>query len=181
MYYQKPYEISENQLWAVRPASNTQSTTATEHPLFKGPTKHYSNAMAIYSVCNSDWVLDVCPPEVHATDKKYKVVLFPQPENTTQTQQWEFIPEHHSTEVDLLIAEPDLIFDNNMIDGAPYESHTGYSSMSSSISCESIGYAHGLSPAKRSSQSSISSISQKESLEDVYLYQAQHFPTSFYL
>ncbi|KAI8363819.1 hypothetical protein EDC96DRAFT_608792 [Choanephora cucurbitarum] len=121
----------------------------------------------IYSATNHDWVLETCP-------KTRKVILFPvHNDHSRQQQRWEFIPEkempllHQEQEIE----EPSLLSETDSTD-----SSISYYSPTSSISQASSEFTFGLTPARKrgSSQSSISSSSRKESLNDSTL--CPYFP-----
>lgn len=182
--------MSQNQLWATRPAAGSEPTiTEQQHPLFKSTLKQSSPGNVIYSICNSGWVLDIfpCPEDDSSEEDQHKLILFPQHQNNSSpTQRWEFIQEDfaHTNDNDILTTEPSLLFEDNLQDSIMTDdsaSSIGYTSGSSSISCGSIGFPHGLTPAKRSSQSSLSSMNRKESLEDFHIYPSyqQHQTTIF--
>lgn len=174
LYYKKTYELSNNQLWAVRPAAGSESTTTTDHPLFKGTLNRASRGSVIYSICNSDWVLDVCCPGKHPSNCQEKLVLFPQRQHQNESQVWEFVPEGcaHTSEELLTPEDPGLIFNTNVFDSSIInENSFGYASSSSSFSLDSPGFAHGLSPAKRSSQTSLSSMDRKKSTPETDIFQ----------
>lgn len=176
LYYKKSNESSNNQLWAVRPAAGSESTTTTDHPLFKRTTA--SRGSVIYSVCNNDWVLDVCCPGKNSPSCQQKLVLFPQRQHQDESQVWEFVPEscaHMSDEL-LTPEDPGLIFNTNVFDSSIInENSFGYASSSSSFSLDSPGFAHGLSPAKRSSQTSLSSMGRKQSYEEMPIHQTHQY------
>ncbi|CAO3655253.1 unnamed protein product [Mucor hiemalis] len=171
LYYKKPQEDSQNQRWAIRPAAGSESHTLSEHPLMSrrsSSQKHTGNV--IYSVCNDGWVLDVVYSAIDSPNSQEKLVLFPQHEISSNNQGWEIIPETCMHERhDALTEMPPLTFDDNLFDSSIVnENSIGYSSSSSCTSLESIGFAHGLSPAKRSSQSSVVSSRRKSSLGEDY-------------
>ncbi|KAL9538791.1 hypothetical protein MBANPS3_010675 [Mucor bainieri] len=152
LYYKKSMEDSQNQRWAVQ----TEFQPA-EHPLVRRRSSQKTpSGSVIYSVANSDWVLDVCP-------EGQKLILFPCNQDFNQEQRWLFIPEREMA----LTEEPTSLFDNKMADTSAYEAYyntpvsnssCSSSTTSSSHSFDSTGFAHGLTPAKRcSSQSSLPS------------------------
>lgn len=175
LYYKKSMEDSQNQLWAVQ----TESQPA-EHPLVRRRSSQKTPiGSVIYSVTNSDWVLDVCP-------EGQKLILFPYNQDVNDQQRWLFIPEKDS----ILTEEPTSLFDNKMADTSTYEayystpvSHSSCSSSStssSSYSIDSTGFAHGLTPAKRcSSQSSLPTSGRKSSWAAYTYYPS--FPHSYFI
>lgn len=171
LYYKKPLQEAHNQLWAVRPAAGTGESITIEHPLHQNIA-----GIVIYSVCNRDWALDICCPE-DSTKERQKLILFPH-QGSSQNQIWYFLPENDvNTNQYTVPEEPSLVFDDSSLESSMIDEYNfDQGSSASSISCESIGFAHGLSPAKRSSQTSLTSASRNESLEDIYLYQSRHHP-----
>lgn len=157
LYYKKSREDSRNQLWAVQ----TEFQPA-EHPLVRRRSSQKTPiGSVIYSVANSDWVLDVCP-------EGQKLILFPYNQDLNHQQRWLFIPEKEI----VLTDEPTSLFDNKMADTSSYEAYYSTpisnrscsSSTSSSQSTDSTGFAYGLTPAKRcSSQSSLPTSNRKSS------------------
>ncbi|GAN04598.1 hypothetical protein MAM1_0068c04059 [Mucor ambiguus] len=149
LYYKKPKEDSQNQLWAVQ-----TEFQPTEHPLVRRRSSQKTPiGSVIYSVTNSDWVLDVCP-------EGQKLILFPFNQDSNDQQRWLFIPEKEM----VLTEEPISLFNNKMAGTSTYEAYYSTSisnsscssSTSSSYSIDSTEFAHGLTPAKRcSSQSSL--------------------------
>ncbi|KAK4512176.1 uncharacterized protein ATC70_013419 [Mucor velutinosus] len=157
LYYKKSMEDSQNQLWAVQ-----TEFQQTEHPLVKRRSSQKTRiGSVIYSVANSDWVLDVCP-------EGQKLILFPYSQDLNHQQRWLFIPEKEM----ILTEEPTSLSDNKMAGTSTYEAYYSTplsssscnSNTSSSYSINSMGFAHGLTPAKRcSSQSSLAASSRKSS------------------
>ncbi|KAI9341311.1 hypothetical protein BD770DRAFT_414842 [Pilaira anomala] len=163
LYYKKPQNQAHNQKWAVRPASTTNITTS-KHPLFKEETSHQPPGFMIYPLCNRDWVLDV-------HDSTEKLVLL-QYQEFSKSQVWELVFE---SDVINKEEEPSLTYqDNSLASSISDDSSAGQITPGSSISFDFMDFApHGLSPSKRSSQTSLNSNSRKGSLENIYLYQAQ--------
>lgn len=156
LYYKKSVEDSQNQLWAVQ-----AEFQPTEHPLVRRRSSQKTPiGSVIYSVANSDWVLDVCP-------EGQKLILFPYNQDLSHQQRWLFIPEKET----ILNEEPTSLFGNNKVDtssaayySTPISCSSFSSSNSSSYSIDSTEFAHGLTPAKRcSSQSSLQTSSRKSS------------------
>lgn len=165
LYYKKPPQEAHNQLWAIRPAAGS-GESATEHPL------HQNNVgFVIYSVCNRDWVFDICCQE-DFTKGQQKLILFPH-QSSSQNQTWDFIPENDvNTNQHVLCEDPGLAYDDSSLESSVTDDYNfDRGSSMSSNSCGSIGFAHGLSPAKRSSQTSLTSASRNASLENIYMYQ----------
>jgi hypothetical protein len=153
--YKKPPEDAHSQMWGIQ-TSNTSD-------LF---TRRFSQVdsigKTIYSISNSDWVLDVCP-------NSQKVILFPQdPLESSLQQKWEFIPENVTTPSECnLFNEPGLLFENQAVDPLAIDDYYIFPrSRNSSVSStsESIGFAHGLTPARRNSSRSSISSHRKDSL-----------------
>jgi hypothetical protein len=154
LYYKKPIEDSQNQLWAVQ-----TDFQPTEHPLVRRRSSQKTPiGSVIYSVANNDWVLDICP-------EGQKLILFPYQQDSNQQQRWIFTSEKEASLAD----EPCSVFDNKMNDLSPYEKYYSNPSIcssrnsSSSLSAGSTGFAHGLTPAKRCSSQSSHTSSRKES------------------
>lgn len=163
LYYKKPQNQAHNQKWAVRPVSTINITTS-KHPLFKEEASHQPPGFMIYPLCNRDWVLDV-------HDSTEKLVLLPYQE-LCESQIWNLVFE---SDVINKEEEPSLIYeDNSLASSISDDSSAGQITPGSSISFDSTDFApHGLSPSKRSSQTSLNSNSRKGSLENIYLYQTQ--------
>lgn len=154
LYYKKPVEDSQNQLWAIK-----TEFQPTEHPLIRRRSSQKTpTGSVIYSVANSDWVLDVCP-------EGQKLILFPYHQDSNEQQRWIFTPEKEV----ILKDEPCSVFDNKMNDLSSYEKYystpsiCSSSNSSSSMSIDSTGFAHGLTPAKRHSSQSSHTLSRKDS------------------
>ncbi|CEP16846.1 hypothetical protein [Parasitella parasitica] len=157
LYYKKPAQDSQNQLWAVQ----TEFQPA-QHPLMRRRSSQKSPVgSVIYSVANSDWVLDVCP-------EGQKLVLFPYHQDLNPQQRWIFIPEKDVG----LTKESTTSESKGTSTYSNYEAYYSNPSCSSSnnsssgssfTSDDSTGFAHGLSPAKRSSSQSSQTSSRKNS------------------
>lgn len=171
MYYKKPSKQAHNQLWGIRPAAGS-GESATEHPL------HQNNVgIVIYSVCNSDWVFDICSQEEEdPTKERQNLILFPH-QSSSPNQTWDFIPENdvNTNNPYDIVKEPGLVYDDSSLESSLIDDYNyDRGSSISSNSCESIGFAHGLSPAKRSSQNSLTSASRNPSLENIYTNSSQY-------
>ncbi|KAI8987278.1 hypothetical protein BDF20DRAFT_832229 [Mycotypha africana] len=180
LFHKKPIDNAQNQLWAVKQKQENASIEY-QHPLVRPSSNNSissagggggggggSGGLMIHPLGNSDWVLDVDSDE-------RKLILFPYDYNQTlRRQTWEFIPEN---DISVLAATTSLFQEEAMIDdlslsaeeyiystaslssrGRPQNMRNSNSSGSiSSIStCDSSitssnGFAHGLTPAKRTS------------------------------
>jgi hypothetical protein len=127
--------------------------------------------------------LDISCPEYsdeNSTEVNYKLILLPQHQHENPDKLWEFVSEHDVLNISddsLMTEEPNLIFDENALESSTIDDNL--TTPGSSISCESLGFAHGLTPAKRGSETSLKSLARKESLEDMYTYQT-HRHHQFY-
>lgn len=177
LYYKKPCSKNHNQLWCVRPAGSkvdSEPATPSEHPLYQRGMEQTSRGNIIHSLCNSDWILDIAPPEnrneKNLNEEHHKLILFPQHQQESPTQRWEFVSEHDILNIgdqSLIIGEPSLVFDDNSLESSVIDDNLV---APGSCICEPYiaeSFAHGLSPAKRGSQTSLNSISRKSSLEDM--------------
>ncbi|KAI7899464.1 uncharacterized protein BX663DRAFT_520994 [Cokeromyces recurvatus] len=145
LYNQKPLDKAKNQLWAVQ----TDITVINEYPHPLSEKTSFFEVI-IYSLYNSDWVLDISP------DDDTKLVLFPY--HPDQQQRWYFMPEKetlHPTK------EPHLLFNNESIssDLLLVEEYYHYPRSYSNSSISTLedynitNFAYGLTPAKRRNSS----------------------------
>ncbi|KAI9470011.1 MAG: hypothetical protein EXX96DRAFT_512305 [Benjaminiella poitrasii] len=182
LYHKKPIESAENQLWAVR--TNISLLNAT-HPLSQQTEKTVLSSFVgsvIYSICNSDWVLDI------SHEDETKLILFPyHPDDSDccKRQRWDFVPENDMS----LTNEPHLYFSGQsmLISSDPslqtveeYYYYSRSSSFSSSSTFDNvIGFAYGLTPARRSSSQS-SLTSRKGSQANEPFKDLQHFTATLH-
>jgi hypothetical protein len=154
LYNKKPDEEAQNQLWAIRESNDGK--TPTEHPLSKKPL-----GSIIYSMCSSDWVLDV------GNDGE-KLILFPYHGyyDESITQYWSLVSEEDMTGNQILPLQ-DEIAENASSESLSYHSGS-MSSVSTFDSNPSSEFAHGLRPAKRSSALSIHSLTKVDSIPEDY-------------
>ncbi|KAG2207677.1 hypothetical protein INT47_011797 [Mucor saturninus] len=175
LYYKKPPQEAHNQLWGIRPAAGSVGSAA-EHPLHQNQV-----GIVIYSICNSDWVFDICSHENPTEKERQNLILFPH-QSSSQHQTWDFIPENDvNTNAYATVQEPGLVYDDSSLESSLIDDYNyDRGSSVSSNSCESVGFAHGLSPAKRSSQTSLTSASRNASLENIYTNPSQFHQTYHY-
>lgn len=160
LYHKKPDEEAQNQLWAIR--QNNEGRTPTEHPL----TCQKPLGGIIYSMCSSDWVLDV------GSDGN-KLILFPYHGYYEEsiTQYWALVPEKDMNSIRLLPLQDDS---TEMVteDYTCYHHDGSLSSVSSDSNSTNYEFAHGLRPAKRSSGLSLSTLAKEANHE---YHQFQHY------
>ncbi|KAI9498051.1 hypothetical protein BDB00DRAFT_755289 [Zychaea mexicana] len=170
LYTPKSEKEAHNQLWGVR--DGALDAYGRQQP-----------GSMIHSLSNEDWVLDI-QHATHPDDNVAagsKLILFPFQNMDNDSQQWIFIDESDSA----LLDEPPALQATAMFK-SPSSSSTmnptpSTSSASSSpvvansnndLSASAELFAHGLSPAKRGSQSSVTLISieaYRENHQMVYL------------
>ncbi|KAI9256434.1 hypothetical protein BDA99DRAFT_539509 [Phascolomyces articulosus] len=176
LYTPKPESEAHNQLWGVRDgAFDVYGRPQPDHSL-------------IYSLSNDDWVLDIQHVSNPTDEVGNKLILFPYQTMDNETQQWIFIDESTSH----LLNEPtcaitsttmfkssstsSIISSNNNSIHPPTPATSASSSPVTStahdLSSSAELFAHGLSPAKRGSQSSVTLLSieaYRECHQMVYL------------
>ncbi|KAI7857125.1 hypothetical protein BDC45DRAFT_436338 [Circinella umbellata] len=179
LYTPKPESEAHNQLWGVRDgAFDVYGRPQPDHTL-------------IYSLSNDDWVLDI----QHATnpdETTNKLILFPYQSMDNDTQQWIFIDENASSLLDepVTITTSTTMFKSSSssssstnnasvnlspstsASSSPVTTSTVASSNTHDLSASAELFAHGLSPAKRGSQSSVTLVSieaYRECHQNVYL------------
>ncbi|KAI8141689.1 hypothetical protein BJV82DRAFT_645302 [Fennellomyces sp. T-0311] len=142
LYSSKPEKEAHNQLWGVR--DGELDAFGRQQP-----------GSVIYSLSNDDWVLDIhANPDGPAS----KLILFPYQSMDNESQQWTFIGENQSA----LLDEPAgsamfNTFSTSTMNPTP--SSSASSSPVADFTASAEHFAHGLSPAKRGSQSSVTLVS----------------------
>lgn len=159
LYNKKPNDEAQNQLWAVR--QNNEGRTPTEHPL----ACQKPLGCVIYSMCSSDWVLDV-------GNDGNKLILFPYHGyyEDSITQYWALVPEKEMTNTQLLPLQHDT---SEMIDDdyICYHHSNSLSSASTDSNSTNNEFPHGLRPSKRSSGNSLPSLNKGDVIHEDYQFQ----------
>ncbi|KAI7862318.1 hypothetical protein BDF14DRAFT_1857213 [Spinellus fusiger] len=148
LYTKKAVDEAHNQMWGVK---------EDEVDLFG----RKQEGTFIYSHCNDDWVLDIQPNADGAT----KLILLPLQSIDNDNQRWSFIPHNESEHP---LSPPSLLFSTSASSVTPCNSLPSTPVFELSLN----EYANALSPCKRGSQSSVTSISlefYKECHQMVYL------------
>lgn len=161
LYDAKPVEEAHNQLWGVR--NDAVDMFGRQQP-----------GSVIYSVSNSDWVLDI-----QQTESEGKLTLFPYQSIDNDNQRWELVS---MSEIDRIEQQqqpvsPIASVSSPISTAAPTPS-TSTASSSPIVPADLAEYfAHGLSPAKRGSQSSVTMLSLdsfRDSHQTVYVERNMH-------
>ncbi|KAI8390926.1 uncharacterized protein BYT42DRAFT_554903 [Radiomyces spectabilis] len=147
LYTEKSVAEAHNQLWGVRKMA---TNIGESHPGY-----------AIYSICNDDWVLDI-----QFNEDPSKLILFPYQPFDNDNQRWTFVS---SSDASISLSADVLLT-------AKHATTDSTSPMPTDPLGES-NFTNALTPAKRGSQSSLSSLSVnafKECHQMVYLEKNPH-------
>ncbi|KAF7727419.1 hypothetical protein EC973_007583 [Apophysomyces ossiformis] len=172
LYSMKPEEEARNQLWGMR----EDSVDALGRRL---------PGCVIYSVFHDDWVLDI---QVNSVESEAKLILFPYQVIDNEYQRWSFVSDLHATTSTLPMTTTNSHLHHNNNSSNSNSNNNNYSNnnnhsnhaitspaispyafasptvdlspstSSSSLHDMPMDFVHGLTPAKRGSQSSMSGL-----------------------
>ncbi|KAI7865894.1 hypothetical protein BDF14DRAFT_1729269 [Spinellus fusiger] len=130
----------------------------------------------LHSIAHNDWVLDF---QMHGLDDATHLILFPHQSIDNDSQRWDIVPasDIHQLPPSPIVTTPFSAFGSPSIDDlSPSTSSTSSQILNQELN-GSTEFAHGLSPSKRGSQSSVTGVpldTYRESHQMVYQNKAPH-------